>query len=162
MKKISLTQDKFALVDDIDYGFLMQWKWCLDSHGYAKRNSRKSDGFDKRITIRMHQIVLIRKLGHSNFKEADHKNQNKLDNQRNNLRPASNSQNRRNRKSYKGSLSKFKGVCWHKCNKKWSVEIGFEGRRKHLGYFTDEVEAAKAYNRAATKYFKEFAHLNSI
>lgn len=61
MKKIPLTQDKFASVDDIDYAFLMQWKWFF-SQGYAVRNSRKSDGLSKHTGILMHRVVLIRKL----------------------------------------------------------------------------------------------------
>lgn len=162
MKKIPLTQDKFATVDDIDYGFLMQWKWYFKGKGYAVRNSRESDKLDKPKTIRMHRVILIRKLRHSNFKETDHKNQNKLDNRRNNLRPASNSQNNGNRKSYKGSSSKFKGVSWRKYAKKWYARIEFEGQQKHLGYFIDELKAARAYNKAAIKYFSEFACLNII
>lgn len=159
MKKIPLTQGKFAIVDDIDYAFLVKWKWYFDD--YAIRKSRKSDGLSKRITIYMHRVVLSRKLGHFDFEDTDHKNQNRLDNRRCNLRPASRSQNSANRKLQQGS-SKFKGVQWHKRGKKWQVRIKFEGKTKHLGLFTDEIEAAQAYNKAAKKLFGEFAYLNSI
>lgn len=164
MKKIPLTQDKFASVDDIDYSFLMQWKWYYRSEGYAARKSRKSESrtsSGNQKTIHMHRVVLSRKLGHSDFQYTDHKNQNRLDNRRGNLRSASCSQNQRNKKSQQGT-SKFKGVWWRKDHKKWQVHIWFEGCQKHLGYFTNEIEAAKAYNKAAMKYFKEFACLNEI
>lgn len=160
MKEIPLTQGRFALVNDIDYAFLMQWKWHFN-RGYAKRSSRESDGLTKRKLISMHRVILIRKLVRFDFNETDHKNQNKLDNRRGNLRPASRLQNSANSKSRQGS-SKFKGVHQLKCRKKWQVYIQFEGGRKYLGSFTDEIEAAKAYNRAALKYFGEFAHLNPI
>lgn len=160
MKKIPLTQGEFATVDDIDYEFLMQWKWYFNQ-GYAVRHSQKSDGFSQRKTILMHRIILSRKLGRSDFHDTDHKNHDGLDNRRNNLRPASRSQNEHNSEIQWGS-SKFKGVCWKKDHNKWQAYIRFEGCLKHLGYFTDEIEAAKAYNEAAKKYFGEFACLNSI
>lgn len=160
MKKIFLTQGKFATVDDVDYTFLTQWKWYFD-HGYAVRNSHKSDGFDKRKKILMHRVILIRKIGYSDFQETDHKNQDKLDNWRSNLRPASRLQNRRNSKAQHGS-SKFKGVSWHKGRKKWQTHIKFGKHLKYLGLFTDEIEAAKVYNTAALKYFGEFAHINTF
>lgn len=162
MKKIHLTQGKFAIVDDVDYEFLMQWKWYFHkSNGYAVRGSRKSDAVNKRTTIPMHRVVLSRKLGYSDFQDTDHKNQNKLDNCSGNLRPASRSQNSGNSKSHMGS-SKFKGMSWDKCDKKWRAYIRFKGKKKSLGYFTDEVKAAEAYNNAAIKYFGEFAYLNII
>ena len=43
MKKIKLTKNKFAIVDDEDFKFLSQWKWFLSWNGYAKRNSRVSE-----------------------------------------------------------------------------------------------------------------------
>ncbi len=157
MKKISLTQGKFAVVNDIDYVFLMQWKWYFHK-GYAVRNSHKLGVPSKRKTIYMHRIVLGRKLGHSDFENGDHKDQNKLNNRRGNLRPATVSQDRANRKS-PGGVSKFKGVCWHKEKQKWQAKVRIEGKLKHLGYFAIEVKAAKAYNRAALEHFGAFACL---
>lgn len=162
MKKIPLTQGKFAIVNDVDYAFLMQWKWfCSTNDGYAKRGSRKSDGLTKRKLISMHRVILRRKLGYSDFLDTDHKNRNRLDNRRGNLRPATHSQNLGNSSIRRGS-SKFKGVHWFKRDKNWQVRIQFEGARKYLGSFTDEIEAAKVYNKAALKYFGEFACLNPV
>jgi hypothetical protein len=60
----------------------------------------------------------------------------------------------------KNSPSKYKGVTWHKSTKKWHVQICYNGQHKSVGYFHDESQAAKAYDRAAKKYHGEFAALN--
>jgi len=55
MKEIELTQGQVALVDDIDYEYLIQWKWCAHwfRNGFrASRNSPKVNG--KKKTILMH------------------------------------------------------------------------------------------------------------
>ena len=56
--------------------------------------------------------------------------------------------------------SKYKGVHWHKNHRKWLARITFEKNTIHLGYFRNEIEAAKAYDEAAKKYHGEFASLN--
>jgi hypothetical protein len=54
--------------------------------------------------------------------------------------------------------SKYKGVCWNKKSNKWHTQIKLDGKKKHLGYFTDEYEAHLAYEKALNEYKNKFAH----
>jgi hypothetical protein len=157
MKKILLTQDKFTLVDDCDYAYLIQWKWCYHK-GYAIRTDRTNG---KQRTELMHRIIL-EQMGHKNFTYSDHRNRNKLDNRRCNLRPATDSQNQHNASKRKDNTSGYKGVSWHKRAGKWHARICVNGKRISLGYYVDPKEAARAYNVAALKYHSEFAVLNGV
>ncbi|KPL25465.1 MAG: hypothetical protein AMJ75_01080 [Phycisphaerae bacterium SM1_79] len=93
---------------------------------------------------------------------VDHINHNGLDNRKANLRPATRTQNNRNRrKVHKANFhSKYKGLTWYKREKRWAVRIMADGNSKFIGYFQNEIEAAKAYDTAAKKYHGEFAVLN--
>ena len=71
-------------------------------------------------------------------------------------------QNILNTRSRKGSTSQYKGVRLNKVLNKWVAQIKLNGVSTYLGLFTDEVEAAKAYNTAAIELFGEFAHLNQF
>ena len=142
MKKIPLTQGLFALVDDDDYEWLMQWKWQAYKHCntfYARRFVTKNK---RRATIRIHQQILGIRLGMI----TDHKDGNGLNNQRHNLRHVTVRQNAQNRHIKK--TSKYPGVHWEKRSERWQAQIGLNGRRKHLGYFTDERDAFSAYKEA--------------
>ena len=88
---------------------------------------------------------------------VDHINHNGLDNRKANLRPATKAQNAWNRKIHTG---KFKGVTWSKGRKKWFVRLRCAGKRISIGFFDDQIEAAKAYDEAAKKYRGQFAVLN--
>lgn len=58
--------------------------------------------------------------------------------------------------------SRYRGVEWYKAYSKWSACIRCQGTRYHLGYFTDEIEAAKAYNAKATELLGDKAKLNPV
>lgn len=158
MKKIKLTQGKFALVDDEDFEYLNQFKWCylpkqrtVGEYGYAVRNSLN------RKRIFMHNAITIKKNGLG----LDHKDRNGLNNQKENLRLATRSQNNANMVGH-GKTSRFKGIYLRKTKNKnsWFAEICYKYVRYYLGTFQSEKEAAKAYDLAAKKLFGEFARLN--
>lgn len=161
MKKIKLTQGKVALVDDADYDWLSQWKWCVTkqySGYYAVRNSPLING--KRPMISMHRQILGLERGDK--RQGDHQNHNTLDNCRDNLRICTNQQNSFNQKVLLNASSPFKGICWHKMAKKWMAQIMINRKFKYLGIYKSEKDAARAYNQAAKKYHGEFACLNLI
>lgn len=164
MKKISLTRNQFAMVDDSDYEWLNQWKWCVlgtpwTNHFYAGRGIRISKG--RRGVERMHRVILGLKRGDG--KQVDHRDGNSLNNQRANLRICSRTQNAQNMRKRNGNkTSVYKGVCRYRRDSRWQARIKLRGKQKHLGCFTLERDAAQAYNEAALKHFGEFAQLNIL
>ena len=103
---------------------------------------------------RMHQWL------NPNWKMTDHRDGNKLNNCRYNLRECNTSQNGANKKKSSGTSSIYKGVCWNKKKKKWESCIERLSVKYHLGIFDDELVAAKAYDIKAIELFGEFARPN--
>jgi len=142
MKKIALTQGKFAIVDDDDYEWLNQWKWCAAKDGdtyYAVRHSPKSGKL-----IRMHREVMQALPG----MQIHHKNHNGLDNRKSNLELCDTAQNQWNQRRIS---EKQVGVSWHKQIKRWVARIRHRGRRINVGTFQTKEEATKAYKKAEKK-----------
>lgn len=162
MKKIPLTQGKFAIVDDEDFDFLSQWKWSAHiskkagQHTYyaIRATQKESDN------CRMHRVIMG--LHSTDKRYIDHQNHNGLDNRKKNLRICSNQLNQGNSQKIKleGMTSKYKGVRWHKQNRKYTAQIMFNRKSIYLGSFTNEIEAAKTYDIKAKELFGEFANPN--
>ena len=162
MKEIQLTQGKVALVDDEDFEYLNQWRWCLRGTGlsksYAIRGFRKSKTCNITGSISMHRQLMRPEKGYV----IDHVDGNTLNNQKSNLRICTQSQNCRNQKIGKSNTSGYKGVSYNKGQGKYNSRIKFNKKSIHLGCFVNLKDAARAYNSAAVKYHGEFAKLNIL
>jgi hypothetical protein len=61
------------------------------------------------------------------------------------------------------STSEYIGVSWHRKNQKWEAKIRWgHWRRVHLGFFSEPIDAARAYNTAALELVGQFAVINHI
>ena len=92
----------------------------------------------------------------------DHKDGNGLNNQRDNLRIVTHTQNMHNSRKNKIGTSRYKGVWFRKELGSWSSQIMHNGKRYQVGTFKDEETAALAYNAKAKELFGEFAYLNNV
>lgn len=156
MKKIALTKNKFAIVDDSDYDFLNKWKWHINSTRgkyYAVRNIKLKNG--KRSLVKMHRLIMDTSIG----MEVDHIDGDGLNNQRKNLRNCTKFENAKNRLIGKNNKSGFKGVSWNKQKKKWHAYISCNKKLMSLGFFSTKEDAYKSYCDACTKYHREFSKL---
>ncbi len=158
MKEIPLTQGKKAQVDDQDYDYLNQWTWGLLKVHHCVYAYRQIYPEGKHISILMHRLLL--KV--PDQMEIDHKDGDGLNNCRSNLRICTHQQNLCNRRKIITHTSPFRGVSWDSRRQKWRVRIRQGTKDKWAGYFTDEKQAALAYNWAAIIYFGEFARLNIV
>jgi hypothetical protein len=152
---LETTKDITAKFDLIDMDLAKKNWYSLN--GYVIRKNRL------RNYVHMHNVILERILGRLNDnKEADHINGDRSDNRRANLRLLPHSENCANiRKSNRiKSTSKYKGVNFDRSKNKFRARITSNGITYHFGFFDDDKEAAREYDRAAIRLFRENAKLN--
>lgn len=148
---------RVALVDDADYELLTRYRWSIleaaEPHptGPYARAHQYPDG--SRTEVLMHTLL-------TGWPRVDHQDGNGLNNQRQNLRPATASQNGANRRPVSGCSSQYKGVRLQPRTGRWQARIRFQGDLRHLGSFADEAAAARAYDTAARELFGAYARPN--
>jgi hypothetical protein len=151
MKLLKTTNGISIQVSDADFDYLSLFNW----HAMERTVIRRV--YDENISIASE----ILHLHNVSFKgEVDHKDRNVLNNQFENLRPATSSQNKANRKRFTNNTSGYIGVSFHCRRSKYRAYLQIRGMNRHLGYFENPEVAAKVRDRAATFYFGEFAVLN--
>lgn len=154
---VPLTKGKVAIIDAEDADRVLAYKWsaCAPRNGIFYAQARVDSGPGPRTHAYLHRFI----MQPPPRMQVDHVNGNTLDCRRANMRIASASENCRNRgKRSDGTTSAYKGVCLNRS--RWLVQINAPGRKRHVGYFDDEIEAALAYDRAAIEAYGEFARLN--
>ncbi len=117
-----------------------------------------------KILYLAHRVAWLYMTGEWPQREVDHRNQIKNDNRWENLRQATRSQNKGNIKPFKMRKrhSQYKGVSRDKRTGLFTASIKCGNTRYNLGRYVHPMDAAHAYNVAAIKLFKEFAHINDI
>lgn len=143
-------------MDDDVYEWASEYKWyAYTSNGpyYAMGSSGKCHN------KRLHRLI----LNAAPDEICDHINGDGLDNRRCNLRIATHAENCQNARKQKRTdsprqQSKFIGVHAHR--EKWVARIAQEQNRYYLGSYTDEVDAALAYDDAARKLYGQHARVN--
>lgn len=163
MKRIPLTNsDKICIVDDIDFNLVSQYTWYHNIR--INSSGTKISVVVSTNKVNGKHLYLARFIMNtSKGMDTHHKNHKRLDNRRNNLQCCTPLENHRHRvKQQKTCSSQYKGVYWLKKNRRWVAQIKTNKKRILLGCFTDEKEAARAYNKAAIKYFGKFSLLNEV
>lgn len=150
-KRIPLTKGQYAIVDDEDYERVTAYKWCYHPKGYAVTTTR-TNGQQK--TMYLHRFIT------GITRTVDHRNLNKLDCRKENLRAANPAQNMANCDKRKHNRSGFKGVYRHSKNDSWIAAIGYKGEHLYIGSYVNPIDAAKAYDEAARRYYGDYARTN--
>jgi hypothetical protein len=110
---------------------------------------------------RIHKLVAREWVPNPGQKRCvDHIDGSRTNNNWENLRFATSSENGMNAKHRTDGSSVYKGVNYQTQAKKWKAQIGFNRQRIYLGIFPSEREAAEAYNTAAIERYGEYAKLN--
>jgi hypothetical protein len=163
---IQLTRGQITVIDNIDKD-LTQYKWyaalrkSTGTNYYAVKRSIWIPGSKQngpRILVYMARVILERILGRKLLKGemVDHKDNNPLNNRRENLRLSGYGSNNRNTKRYVNNKSGYKGVCWDAKSKKWRAYVNFEKKRTNLGVFDTIEDAHAAYCAKARELHGEF------
>lgn len=159
MKLLYTVSGHEILVSDKDYKKVSLYRWYLERKKNTNYVKTHSLYMGKVRWFYIHQLILgTVACGHK--LQIDHKNHNGVDNRRKNIKIVTHSDNIKNRRKHRGA-SIYTGVSKHS-NNKWLARININGKQKSIGVFINEIDAAKAYNKAALKTGNKFYMINKF
>jgi hypothetical protein len=149
--------------DDEDHNLVSQFNWHIakgkrDVFYVRARVPNKLRGKFGFNSIRMHRLI----MGANEEQVVDHIDHDGCNNKKSNLRFVSSKESMANTRKHSDGLTGFKGVTFQKKKGLYHARIRVDGKLISLGRSKNPIIAAEKYNKAALKYFGEFAHLNAI
>lgn len=145
----------YAIVDDVDFGWLNEWRWHLNGAGYVERCQQESG------RVRHYQLHREITGVTDPAVKVDHYDNNPLDNRRSNLRVCTHAENMQNRKGpWVTSTSGYRGVSLVKRTGRWLAHATVAGKLYQLGYFDTPEQAdecVRAFRATAMPFSKEAA-----
>lgn len=161
MRKINLTNDLFALVDDTDYERMNRWNWYVAL-------GEKQSGMQLTPRILHHAADELLEFGHvllAYDKETDYltfRNHNRLDFRRENLLLIPIEYARLHGASHANSTSKYKGVSYSTSKKTYIAAVTLDGKKHYIGSSKSEDEAARLFNAYTKNLLGDYAFQNII
>lgn len=137
-------------VDKEDIPLLLGYQWCVSKESRGSANNLfyvvgfKPPRKKGLALIRLHRLIMSALPG----QVVDHIDGNGLNNKRSNLRLLNHKGNMQNSRKRKNATSKYKGVSWNTRKGLWRSRLYTSGVTQELGYYSDEEEAAKEYDKA--------------
>lgn len=159
---VSLERLKALLRYDPETG---RWFWAIDRHHLRKKGDAAGcmdcAGYiiikvDK-TNFYTHRLAWLYMTGEWPRHQIDHIDRNRSNNRWSNLREATKAQNGANSRKPKNNTSGYKGVSWHKSDKKWHAQICSNGEHVNLGMYDSKEEAYAVYVKAAKALHGGFA-----
>ena len=136
-----------------DQGECWAWSGQIDQLGYARIHNKYGTTYAHRMAYELMVGAIPDGM------ELDHVCRNRGCVNPEHLRPCTRSENLRNTGKMRTNTSGFKGVSWHKAERKWTARITLHRKGKTLGYFDTPEEAYAAYCKAAKELFGEFVNV---
>lgn len=133
-----------------DLPVIQSRRWYVGKNGYLTSSYYY---MGKRRIVRFHRIVAHARPG----QRVDHKNRNRTDNRKQNLRCCSLAENNRNRGLYSTNTSGVAGVSFDKQRKRWVASITYNGKKKFIGRFYNKEDAITARLNTEIHLFGEFS-----
>jgi hypothetical protein len=118
-----------TIFDIEDFERIWRYKWGLTDSGIVVNRTLGA----------LHSYLMDFKP--TKKKIVMHKDGNKLNNRKNNLQICSTSYYFLNKRIAKNNKSGMKGIHWNKEKHRWCVQVCYDYKTQHIGYFKDKKKA---------------------